>query len=481
MFSGLLHLSSGPRRHIREESVTLTDPWISEAFHACADPADVVELEGWSRSYYTLEGHTESLLRYNKPLIPQPTDDDWKWTKTHAHNMFSEFGPVRAMSAMQDLKQVRYQEGTSAGYGYSAGLLPYPTRKGPRGGGNYKRALGIASKTIFNIRDHVNAGTFESYLSTVPLSSTPDVAFTRTQLTEVPNLKIRNVFGEAFHYVLLEGIFAEPLIKWFMEHDTFYYIGEDPVKGVPLILSRLPQSHYKLTTDWSRFDASVQVWEIELAFDLLERMIAWPNDGNPEVTKALFKYVRTLFISRKIQSPVGDLYLRTGGVPSGSYFTHIIDSIVNYNRMMYLLKKQNIIPDTIKTHGDDGLISTVKFPDLYKLVSDGAELGWILTLEKLNVEVDPSRVTFLGRSTSYGLNTREIVRSRRLMMFPEYPVNDVQISIARMKAIDIDTGGNDPLFSKMYFYLKNKYGDLNVPLPHEHRRFNIVEYYMTSV
>jgi hypothetical protein len=469
MFFGLEQLHDLPSRNVRIEFTTHVDPFIAEGFRAIMATGSLLKFSGWSRSYYTRTGHVESLHKFNKIIRQEPTTIEWQNLKAESFEYFQNLPRVTSLSALTDFDQVSFHQGTSAGYGYTHNQGAYPTHKGPPNGPNHSRAKTIASKIVHECIKHRNNSTFDQFIENVPQDSTPDIAFTRTQLTELPNLKIRNVFGECFHYVLLEGLFAQPLIRAFMVMNTFYFIGENPVTAVPKIInSFLPKDQYFLSLDWSSFDASVQPYEITLAFDLLESMMDIPD----EATRLIFTYVRKLFMKRKLLSPDGRLFMRFSGVPSGSYFTHLIDSIVNWNRVRYLFKLHRLTHGVLVTHGDDCLTEILGFHDCLNEMADDAEtLGWYIKREKSQLYKDRSRITFLGRSSKHGANYRDIDRCLRLMYYPEYPVTDPQISIARLKAIDQDSGYHIPEIQNVYHYLSRKYGDQNKSLPREFRRY----------
>lgn len=483
MFFGLAELHEAPSRNLRTQFTTYVDPFIEEGFKAVMAAGHLTKLLGWSRSYYTLEGHLETLLKFRKVIKPEPSDDFWTATKRESFEYFSNLPKVVPFSAALEAHQfdeVKYHQSTSAGYGYNDPLSPYPTQKGPLNGVNHTRAKKIASKIVHQCMSKFTEGIFDSFIESIPDDSTPDIAFTRTQLVELPNIKVRNVFGECFHYVLLEGLFAQPLIERFMAIDTFYFIGHDPVKGVPDIINSLPdRDQYFLTVDWSAFDASVQPYEIEHAFDLMESILTFPDIQ----TKLIFKYVKRLFIKRKIISPDGRVYMRYSGVPSGSFFTHIVDSIVNWTRIRYLFHKNRLTHGLLKTHGDDALAELFN-PDedsLKSMVEDASLLGWYIKTEKSQLFKDRSQIIFLGRSSRHGHNYRDPDRCMRLMYYPEYPVTDPQISIARLKSIDADSGYNIPLIQNVYHYLNLKYGDHGVPLPKEFKTFSFHDYVNISI
>lgn len=471
MFSGLTPLARTYPRIPKEEFITYHDPYIWEALQAVISPGELDLLHNWSKSYYTLSGHLESIHKYGTPkaTVP-PSNASWAYIISSGKTYFSKLPRVTALSAKTDFDIVNYHQSTSAGYGYNDPTSEHPTHKGIPNGPNHKRAKRIASKIVHDTTTAHRNDNFRQYIDELPNNSTPDVSFTRTQLVERPLMKVRNVFGECFHYVLLEGLFAQPLIQTFMQIDSFYYIGADPLFDVPRYINQINEDDDPkyVTLDWSSFDATVHPYEIELAFDLIESMIIYPD----QETELMFKYVRRLFLKRKLASPDGTIYMRFGGIPSGSYFTHIVDSIINWNRIRYLFHRIDVPIKSIITHGDDSLIViTATFHSLLPLVSESTPLGWILKPEKIALVPDKSELEFLGRSVRNGVNYRDPIKSFRLLVYTEYEVTDPQISIARLKSINNDSGLTLPHFEAVYHYLRGKYDDQNLPLPRFFRKF----------
>jgi hypothetical protein len=468
MVSGLTYLTTAFPRSLRDEFITLTDPFVELAFSQIFTQGEWNDFTSWSKSHYTLDAHIESILKYDKNILPEPTDSAWLNVKESSFRVFSSFDKVQAIP-ISHIERVPYHQGTSAGFGYTGNPPPNPGRKGEPDQPNYIRALGVARKIAHEcVRAH-NEHRFESFIEEAINNSTPDIAFTRTQLVELPNTKVRNVFGAAFHYILLEGLYASPLIDFFMNHNTFYYIGEDPTVDVPKVLYTAGHSEATyLSIDWTAFDASVQPYEIELAFNLLQTMIVFPTTES----RLVFEYCKALFMKRKLLSPDGSIYMRYSGVPSGSYFTHIVDSIINWIRIQYLLSTNNIRYTTILTHGDDGFVEITSPIHNFHYIADQAnQLGWYINSAKCKLTGDISQIEFLGRSSLHGVNYRDRLKCLRLCLYPEYPVNDPQISIARLKAIFIDSGGNIPEIPRAIELLVSIHGDNNSELPRHFKTY----------
>lgn len=418
--------------------------------------------DNWARSYYSTEAHLSSLLAYNAPHVPAPTDDAWKQATSAVKEMFLGFGKIEAMDFLMDIKNVPYEESSSAGFAFGG-------PKGPRDGTTFKSALRQANALVLSLYE--GSTTMDEAIR----NSVPDIAFTRTQLTYLPDkLKVRNVWGEHFTYILLEGLFAYPLMQYFVTHDTFFHIGTDPRVSVPNLLRRLSlePDPYLYSFDWSSFDASVQLWEIDFAFDLLESMLNIPN----EQTRVAFNFVRTLFKFRKIAGPDGNIYIKSLGVPSGSYFTILIDSIVNYVRILYIFYRfSKKAPRTIKTQGDDSIVLVHKGQRIdlaYVAHTLKESFGWTINPTKCGEGKTGSEVDFLSRTIFAGDNYRDDIKLQRLALFPEYPVDSGEISLFRVSSIIQESETKSEALEFVHDELQQRYRMPKIDdVPKEHRRF----------
>jgi hypothetical protein len=449
MAGGLTLVGSGSRRRAREEFQIIHDRWSYDMVKEYASPGDMQEIDGWARSFYTLEGHLASIRAYDKPLLPQPDDSVWTDVKAEMLNMFSSFETVISLPFETGLDSVRFESSSAAGHGYSG-------KKGEHD--NLKRAKGIANAAIRTYAEMIDQHGINYANDDITSNSTPDIALTRTQLAKLPSIKVRNVFGEAFHYILIEGLTAFPLLEVFKRGDTFYFIGKDPTLEVPYMLESMERrTQWYSVVDWSNFDASVQNWEIDHAFNCLRQMIHFPS----RLSELSFEYSIVLFKKRKILSPDGQLYMRDSGIPSGSYFTNMVGSIINYARINFIMKKLNYPVLKIITQGDDSItfIGNTQRPDPSEFSRISERYNWTVKPEKCIITDSPDDVVFLGRSSLHRYNVRDRLKALRLLCFPEFEVEDPKISTARAHAIQRDAGYNDPIFDTIYCALYQMYGE----------------------
>eukprot|EP00262_Sarcandra_glabra_P006575 TRINITY_DN18911_c0_g1_i1.p1 TRINITY_DN18911_c0_g1~~TRINITY_DN18911_c0_g1_i1.p1 ORF type:complete len:478 (-),score=14.48 TRINITY_DN18911_c0_g1_i1:88-1521(-) len=439
---GLIEIGQISERRSREEFRVIVDPYAAEAIGIYVPTTYRQELQGWARSYYSLEQHVNAILAYDRDKLPEPTDDAWNQTKQYVLTEFRRMNHVEPIS-YKDFDSVKWIQSSAAGYGYKG-------RKGDFD--NYAKAKRTAI-TIAERLDHSR-----DYGPEALLNSTPDVAFTRTQLSQIKvKSKVRNVWGEAFHYVLLEGLFADPLIEHFKKAESFYFIGQDPLLAVPLLIEEIIRAKdYVYQFDWSSFDATVQEWEIRFAFQCLDALLRFPTNVESQV----WRFLNELFIYRKIAGPNQVMYLKTQGIPSGSCFTNIIGSITNYVRIQYMFKRLTTDFATVFTHGDDslaGVTTTQYIPmDSFNLICQ--PLQWKINLDKSEVSRKEEEVTFLSRSVREGQNFRDELVCLRMLMYPEYDVQSGDISALRAKSIFRDSGVHSRFLFEIFMYLKEKYG-----------------------
>ncbi|QED42888.1 ORF1 [Rhodiola cryptic virus 2] len=405
------------------------------------------ELKGWSRSYYSQAKHLEALMNYSIPNIPVSKINFTLYQScvNEIRTGFRSLPKARAFDVLTELDAVTYKSSTAAGYDYNGA-------KGPKYGQNHKRAIIRARAIVGDVSDRGIEG-----MKNVINTMVPDVGYTRTQLTDLTEkTKIRNVWGRSFHYILIEGLTADPLIRMFQRNNTFYHIGRDPLDSVPKVLSEISkQSKWLYAIDWKQFDATVSRFEINAAFDILLELIDFPNAE----TYTAFEISRQLFIHKKIAAPDGHVYWVHKGIPSGSYFTSIIGSIVNRLRIEYLWRTlTGKGPKVCYTQGDDSISGDDELilPEDFARIAN--QIGWILNPDKTEYSTIPRDVSFLGRTMTGGMNTRSTIKCLRLLVYPEYEVESGRISAYRARSIAEDAGGLSGELNRIANELETEYG-----------------------
>lgn len=163
--------------------------------------------------------------------------------------------------------------------------------------------------------------------------------------------------------IIAELMFAKP-IQDYMAEAKWYAGGKDLDYGVARILvgmrSRYP---FWVSLDYSSFDQSISAWLIHDAFEIILSAFSELTEGD----KRLFQVIEHDFIVKDFV--FGDEVIHSErGVPSGSMFTQIVDSIVNVLVINTYLKATGNTGRMI-VMGDDNLVYTDRKIDVDLLSS----------------------------------------------------------------------------------------------------------------
>jgi hypothetical protein len=431
----------------REHATTYVDNFALEEIKSVDEHVYETYLQGWSRSYYLPAKHLQAVMAYASPNVPFGSlhSSVYRIAIEATKNGLRSLPRVRAFDVLTELDSVPYKQSSAAGY-------DYPGAKGPLGGENHNKAIRRAKAILWSAIKQDGEG-----IEHVIKTSVPDVGYTRTQLADLTEkTKVRQVWGRAFHYILLEGVTAYPLIKAITNTDTFIHAGTDPTQSVPILMSKVNHdSKWIYSLDWKSFDSTVHRFEINTAFDIIKEHLIFPN----RETEECFEITRQLFIHKKVAAPDGKIYFVHKGIPSGSYFTSLIGSIINKLRIEYLW---NLIvghsPIHCYTLGDDSLVGDNDLIVPSKMAFHANQCGWTFNADKTEYAQIPELVTFLGRTSRGNMNVRDLKRCLRLLTFPEYPVESGRISAYRATSIHEDSGKLSFLIGKVAEKLKRHYG-----------------------
>lgn len=322
-----------------------------------------------------------------------------------------------------------------------------------------------------------------------------------------------------------EAQFAQPLLSKFKkEKDCPFWVGKNMLKELPMYMNSLFQSYHDTDfsdpvdatvygLDFSKFDSSLPAWLIELGFDVLEACIDFESPiskKHAEVKPSRYEiikrrksweFIRRYFVKTPILFQDGCLYLKSRGVPSGSYFTSMIDSVCNeimtkYSSLalypspcLYLKNevknqvKQKLIGEIwVNPLADKSLGRKLIFPRRFKACGDdnafslpskimvkgevisaptGEEFAEFMNTrfgpkvngDKSIVTQTPSEFHFLGHGYRCGRTTRptedDLFKS---MLFPERMVGGVRKSVARSIGILMDSALSH---AKFYHFTKS--------------------------
>jgi hypothetical protein len=242
--------------------------------------------------------------------------------------------------------------------------------------------------------------------------------------------KVRVIWVCPLDHLLLEGTFALPLIEAYklkdnpIAWDYSIFGGKYWAESVKFNKG----TDQAMNIDFSAFDESVPPWLINIAFDILKSNLDFTTNVKRSAKwMKIFEYVRSCFIKTKFQTADGDMYVKNGGIPSGSWFTQLVGSICNFIAITYAnIKAYGIIPDTLKVLGDDSLSIYKENQNVNVCINDLvpwlSKLGLSASESKTLYSKDLEEISFLGHQFRVdGPPYRPISTLLLLLLYPETP------------------------------------------------------------
>lgn len=243
----------------------------------------------------------------------------------------------------------------------------------------------------------------------------PAVAYARSY----PNNKTRLVWGLSLHAVLLEATYARPLIQRFLSVYGNMTIGMWS-RELGDRLSATMTKRYVYTLDYSTYDATIAKIFILKAFKILSTWF------RPEDLKRMHwdKMVHN-FIYCPLVLPDGCVYYgKNHGVPSGSYFTSMIDSIVNVAVIMAVSKKfgLHVDPKRVFVLGDDSIFCSYTYVDKIQIAT-WVQKQYGITINAEKAVISDLRICkvyqYLGKYWYLGVPHLPLYELATKMKFPE--------------------------------------------------------------
>ena len=226
--------------------------------------------------------------------------------------------------------------------------------------------------------------------------------------------KTRLVSMIDIYQIIAECRFAVPFQQYLSKLDWYAGGKNDSWIRNEVYLSR-GRFFYWTSVDYSCYDQTIPAWLIREAFDVVRS--AFIQDSFDE---QLFSIIREDFI-HKVFILSDEIIEAHKGVPSGSMFTQIIDSVVNYLMIAsYLEKEDGFDRYRMFIMGDDNLIFTTKRIDEHDMSSYlFNEFGIVMNPEKADLGDRFTDPIFLSRIwTEHGpYRTPEIIVAK--LLYPE--------------------------------------------------------------
>jgi hypothetical protein len=304
----------------------------------------------------------------------------------------------------------------------------------------------------------------------------------RGHLHDLEKPKTRAVWVYPAEVICLEAKWSIPYGAWITTQNDLMFNGRDALHRVVEHVNKFAGPHYrKLILDWSKFDQSVPQFIIEDVFRILQDSFddryvdhddytIFQGEVGARQSRNLWRFLETYFTRTKLMLPDGTVIRKMHGVPSGSGFTAIVDTIANHLMCHFLLHILDM-PVPIYEHylGDDAELifhsfAAVEHRDLAK-VSDAADvfLGMTLHPEKVTItdKVEDHKVIgynvarqCLTRRDESGDPDREWFK---LLLYAESDVQDLATAGSRLYAYYLLGGSGSVKFSRYYKYFIGVY------------------------
>lgn len=293
----------------------------------------------------------------------------------------------------------------------------------------------------------------------------PCMATQRGAISDVNDPKTRLAWIYPAEMLMVEGLYAPVMYRQF----------ENMPNG-PMLIGKSSQ---RLFTEWavkagngeklygfdfSKFDCRVPAWLIKIAFDILHSNVDWLHwRGKPTSKRSRQKWRNVwdgmvwYFINTPILMPDGRMFRKLRGVPSGSWWTQLVDSVVNYIVVKYMAACQRVTAKNLKVLGDDSAFTTGVDLCLSIAANDAAAIGMVLSVDKSEVVGDPSQLKLLGTTYRDGHAYRPREEWFKLALYPENEVKDVDTSLSRLIGLWIGGGMWDLHFSSFMHYFQRSY------------------------
>lgn len=266
----------------------------------------------------------------------------------------------------------------------------------------------------------------------------PDcLVYARAQLCAPDENKIRATWGYPTSVFTEEIRFVYPYLDFLKKRRDDYPLayGVEMAKGgmgyIDEMYTRAGKGATVGMLDWSRFDKYVPPWLIRDAFNILKENFDFSHvldsegkiwEVNPEISNNRWHNMVNYFINTPFRMPNGDRYKKAGGVPSGSAWTNIIDSIINAIVVRYSAYHcMGSFPEYDIYMGDDSVIITQKILNLEDIGAVALDVfGFHLNLSKSYTTKRRCNIQFLGYYDYDGYPIREQDFLIASWMLPEH-------------------------------------------------------------
>lgn len=268
----------------------------------------------------------------------------------------------------------------------------------------------------------------------------PCLAGQRGGMSERDDPKTRLVWIYPAEMLVVEGFYAPLMYRDFMNDPNSPMLNG---KSAPRLYTEwccgLREGETLYGIDFSSFDTKVPAYLIYAAFDILRQNIEWSTFQGKPVSKQDAQKWRNVwdamvwyFVNTPILMPDGRMFRKFRGVPSGSWWTQMIDSVVNYILIEYLADCQGVEIRNLRVLGDDSAFRSGDQFDLERAKLDCEPTAMVIKPEKCDKTKDPNDFKLLGTKYRDGHVHRDTIEWFKLVLYPESSVLTLDISFTRL-------------------------------------------------
>lgn len=242
--------------------------------------------------------------------------------------------------------------------------------------------------------------------------------------------KTRLVWMYPLEMTIIEAVVARPLIDYFKAIEHVMSFGDYSHETGMRMRKSCASNRYFYSIDQSQFDACVSPLFIRYAFNAFRTWFNLDDKVYADVTvEQVFKIVENYFITTPIVMPSEGKYPvmvtgKRGGVPSGSYFTQLVDSFTNVALLMACSSRfgLNLKDSNVCVLGDDGLFfcNDARLETLLNEMGQFvSSFGFKLNASKSECGLTTADVPYLGRHWRNGFPIRQMRELTRGALYPE--------------------------------------------------------------
>nr|UVX28892.1 MAG: RNA dependent RNA polymerase [Magnaporthe oryzae partitivirus 3-A]WLL73826.1 RNA-dependent RNA polymerase [Magnaporthe oryzae partitivirus 4] len=268
----------------------------------------------------------------------------------------------------------------------------------------------------------------------------PCLAGQRGGMSEIDDPKTRLVWIYPAEMLVVEGFYAPLMYRDFMSDPNSPMLnGKSAQRLYTEWCCKLRDGETLYGIDFSSFDTKVPAWLIRVAFNILRQNIEWSTfEGKPVEKEEAQKWKNVwdamvwYFINTPILMPDGRMFRKYRGVPSGSWWTQMIDSVVNFILIEYLTICQDVEIRNLRVLGDDSAFRSNNQFDLEVAKRDCEPTGMVIKPEKCDKTLNPSEFKLLGTRYRDGHVYRDDDEWFKLALYPEGSVFSLDMSFTRL-------------------------------------------------